>query len=276
MKRPAFQFYPDKWQSDKALRTCSIGARGLWMEICCVMHTCAPYGHLTDAKGRATADKDAAQLCGVGLAAYRKLFAELDDKGVPSRTPAGIIFSRRMVRDERLREVRAEGGILGAEHGSKGGRPKTPKGSSKGLANNPLPNPLDTPPVFVSASVSVSQTGKAKPTRARASPVALPDWMPPEAWQQWAKHRGSKLTPQAVTLQLGKLDALRKLGHDPAELIALAIESGWATFYLPRAVAPQARQEARAKVAGDIWKGSDDARRDDDERTIDGEAKRVA
>ena len=46
MKRPSFQFYPSDWLRDTALRSCSTGARGLWMDMICFMHEGKPYGHL--------------------------------------------------------------------------------------------------------------------------------------------------------------------------------------------------------------------------------------
>jgi len=45
-KRPSFQFYPSDWLRDTALRSCSIGARGLWMDMICYMHEGNPYGYL--------------------------------------------------------------------------------------------------------------------------------------------------------------------------------------------------------------------------------------
>jgi hypothetical protein len=45
-KRPAFQFYPGDWLRDMALRSCSMEARGLWIEMLCLMHDAVPYGHL--------------------------------------------------------------------------------------------------------------------------------------------------------------------------------------------------------------------------------------
>lgn len=112
MKRPAFQFYPSDWRSDAALQSCSIAARGLWWELCCVMHECSPYGHLT-INGGPMPDESAARLVGVTLRDFRKLVAELEAAGVPSRTADGALFSRRMVRDEHVREVRAASGRLG-------------------------------------------------------------------------------------------------------------------------------------------------------------------
>jgi hypothetical protein len=47
VKRPAFQWYPGDWRRDTALQSCSIAARGLWVEMLNLMHDGEPYGHLT-------------------------------------------------------------------------------------------------------------------------------------------------------------------------------------------------------------------------------------
>lgn len=41
---PSFQFYPADWRNDLALRSCSPAARGVWMDIICLLHTAAEYG----------------------------------------------------------------------------------------------------------------------------------------------------------------------------------------------------------------------------------------
>ncbi|WP_150125818.1 hypothetical protein [Sphingobium sp. RAC03] len=132
-KRPAFQFYPGDWRTDPGLRLCSLLARGLWIEMMAIMHEGEPYGHLT-AQGRAISDDMLARLVGEGAAAVKRAIKDLEVNGVFSRTDAGVIYSRRMVRDEAIREARAAGGSLGkghgekgASHGTKGGRPRKDK-----------------------------------------------------------------------------------------------------------------------------------------------------
>ena len=182
MKRPAFQFYPADWRKDAELQSCSIAARGLWHELLCVMHECEPYGHLT-LNCKAMPDTNAARLVGVEAREFRKLLAELEAVGVPSRTSDGILYSRRMVRDEQLRNSRAEGGIAGGEHGAKGaahgakgGRPRKETGDKK----PPLPNeqkpPLEPPPSSSSSSSVVLPTGVATSTE----PVAVDNSATPE------------------------------------------------------------------------------------------------
>jgi hypothetical protein len=88
----------------------------------------------------------------------------------------------------------------------------------------------------------------SEPTKAPAAP--LPSWVPADAWELWRKHRGRKLTAQARKAQLSKLATLRLQGHDPAAVIALAIESGWSTFYPPR---PATKRDKHEAVSVAIW-----------------------
>ncbi|MCA3699686.1 MAG: hypothetical protein IOB84_07845, partial [Brevundimonas sp.] len=109
------KFYPADWQSDEGLRSCSLAARGLWVEMLAIMHKAEPVGHLL-VSGRAPANRVLAILCGATVKETERCLAELEDAGVFSRNEAGVIFSRRMVRDEeRAAEDKA--------NGAKGGHP---------------------------------------------------------------------------------------------------------------------------------------------------------
>lgn len=112
MKRPAFQFYPGDWQRDAALRACSVGARGMWIEMMCVMHQADPYGYLVLNSNPIEAAQ-LARMVGSSEKEAARWMAELQSSGVFSMDDSKRIFSRRMVRDEELREKRGAGGILG-------------------------------------------------------------------------------------------------------------------------------------------------------------------
>lgn len=134
LKRPAFQFYPADWRKDMALHSCSVSARGLWIDMMCIAHECDPYGHLT-VNGTPMSAAQIGRHSGLTERECAKLLAELERAGVLSRTQEGAIYSRRMVADEGLRNRRADGGKAGSEHGHKGahhgikgGRPKAPRG----------------------------------------------------------------------------------------------------------------------------------------------------
>lgn len=165
MKRPAFQFYPADWRKDVELQSCSMAAQGLWINCMCIAHECEPYGHLT-INGKAMTPAQLGRQVGLPARECETLLAELLDAGVARKTDEGVIYSKRMVNDERLRNVRAEGGkggsshgSKGAEHGSKGGRPK----ANNGGLETPLKTPLSSdeepplkPPPSSSSSTSVN------------------------------------------------------------------------------------------------------------------------
>ena len=103
MKRPAFQFYPGDWLNDAGLRLCSLPARGLWIEMMCFMHQASTYGHLLIA-GRSPSIEELARLLGQRDISVTEWVQELDTNKVFSRTDDGVIYSRRMVQDEKKRQ----------------------------------------------------------------------------------------------------------------------------------------------------------------------------
>lgn len=166
MKRPAFQFYPADWRKDLELGACGYIARGIWFEMLCVMHEAQPYGFFVR-NGSPIPDEAAANLLRCPVAVYRKAVAELELNGVLSRDADGLIFSRRMVRDERLRNVRADAGRLGGNPNlvnQNASKPKPP--------DNHRVKQSPTPSSSSSSSSSTSDKaygeGSADPPRAQA------------------------------------------------------------------------------------------------------------
>jgi hypothetical protein len=175
LKRPAFQFYPADWRKDMALQSCSVSARGLWVDMLCIAHECEPYGHLT-VNGKAMTPAQIGRHTGLTERECSKLLDELADSGVSSVTAEGVIFSRRMVRDEEVRNKRAEGGKAGSEHGEKGavhgvkgGRPKKVRGVSE--------PPIEPPP---SSSSSSSSSEENPLTPKGADPEGFAEF-----WNSW-------------------------------------------------------------------------------------------
>lgn len=110
------KWFPHKYRDEVGLRFCSFAAEGLWMAILMRMHTNDPYGHLTLA-GRAPSPKEMAKILGKGTASQiQSGLEELEHERVFSRTSDGIIYCRRMVRDNRRR-------LIAKENGSHGGNP---------------------------------------------------------------------------------------------------------------------------------------------------------
>lgn len=116
---PWLKFYPSDWRSDPALRMCSLPARGLWMEMLCLMHEATERGSLL-VNGNPVSDKQLAALAGVSLRETVSCLAELEAAGVFSRDN-GIIYSRRMRRDTERAERDKANGKGGGNPSLKGG-----------------------------------------------------------------------------------------------------------------------------------------------------------
>lgn len=206
MKRPSFQFYPADWRKDAALQSCSMAAQGLWINLMCIAHECEPYGHLV-VNGKPMLPAQIARLVGLSAKECERLLDELLDAGVSASNQEGAFYSRRMVRDEEVRNRRAEGGKagsefgkLGAEHGRKGGRPRKETGDKK--------PPFNPPP---SSSSSTSVNTPPPPTREAASSEVFPI---AEGWQP-----SPAFTTQAKLLGLPVLDA-QTMAEGTSEFIA--------------------------------------------------------
>lgn len=100
-RRPWFKFHTQDWRADPNLRMCSPAARGLWADMLSLMHEAEPYGHLL-VGGVAPSNAQLARLLSIDEALIGALIGDLSDNLVFSRTNAGVIFSRRMVRDAEV------------------------------------------------------------------------------------------------------------------------------------------------------------------------------
>ena len=105
---PWLQFYPADWESD-SIAGCTLTAQGLWLRMLFAMHTSRSYGCL-EIDGKAIPDEMMFRRCGcANVEEYQGLLAELFTAGVPSRRPEdGVIYSRRMVRDQQERDSTAQ------------------------------------------------------------------------------------------------------------------------------------------------------------------------
>jgi hypothetical protein len=128
--RPSFPFYVDDWLSDPNLKMCSMEARGMWIDLLCLMWRAPERGTLTymdaEANVKQMTTKHIAKLVGEDTATIARCIKELDYNGVFSKSSGTKIYSRRMVRDAHISEVRAEAGRKGGskQTGSKTEAPR--------------------------------------------------------------------------------------------------------------------------------------------------------
>jgi len=117
--RPAMLFYPGDWQREPSLGLCSLAARGLWIDMLCLMFFAEKRG-LLQANGKQMESTQLAILVRTDEVTVNGLVTELETAGVFSRLDDGTIYSRRMRRDSLLSEIRSDAG-------KKGGRPRSEK-----------------------------------------------------------------------------------------------------------------------------------------------------
>lgn len=196
MKAPSFQFYPGDWMRDPALRAVSLAARGLWIDMLCLMHESPRRGYLCFSDEEGMKFEHLARIFSVEKRTLKRLLDELETCRVFSREN-GIIYSRRMVKDQHLTEIRREAGKAGgnpallkqsAKQNPQGvliqneQQKPTPSSSSSSSYKTPLPPSADA------SGESVSDKPISKAAMARELERKQTEWF--EAWWKtvWRKH----------------------------------------------------------------------------------------
>ncbi len=209
-KRPSFQFYPSDWLRDTALRSCSTGARGLWIDMICFMHEGNPYGHLK-VGDKVILPVNLARMVGETLEVVEGWLKELNHAGVYDLTEDGTICSRRMIRDENLRQIRALGGKLG-------GNPALINGDKVNLKVKQKVKQKSTPS-------SSSSSSKEKP-----NDVERPDDVAEDLWIDFKKHRVAKNAQVTNRVINGLRKQATKAGLNLSEAMEMMIVNNWQGF----------------------------------------------
>lgn len=116
---------------DPLLRSVSLEARGLWIDMLCVMAENDPRGYF-QINGEAPSETQSCRMLGCTGEELRRGLEELRRSGVFSVTSNGVIYSRRMVKDDQLIKIRQKCGKMG-------GNPMLKKGHKNPYYNSELP-----------------------------------------------------------------------------------------------------------------------------------------
>ncbi|MBL3563486.1 DUF4111 domain-containing protein [Rhodovulum sulfidophilum] len=116
---------------------CGLAARGLWVEMICLMHEATPYGHLR-VNGQSPTDAQLGVLVGAAPDQITAMLGELEAAGVFSRTRAGVIYSRKLTR-------MAKKAATARNNGRRGGNPTLSKGKGNPVTDNPPDKGRDKP-----------------------------------------------------------------------------------------------------------------------------------
>lgn len=117
--------------------------------------------------------------------------------------------------------------------------PFTPRHAGTPATVSPVTNDAETPATLaphprhagtqsVIEPLEPSIDAKAsKRAREQKPDIVIPDWIPQPAWSGWLASRKAKATPHVVELAIGKLEKLRRDGHDPGEVLNQSSLNGW-------------------------------------------------
>lgn len=131
------KFYPSDWRGDPALSICSLAARGLWIEMICIMHEADPYGTLSF-RGKPIGSELLARMASLPVGEVEQALAELREAGVFDVQKNGVIFSRKMKRARKMREK--------GEENARKRWDRTHKQLSENKGKKPNPNGIPNTP----------------------------------------------------------------------------------------------------------------------------------
>jgi hypothetical protein len=209
---PYIKFYGRDWLGDTMLRMCTSEERGVWIDIMCVMMSGEPYGHLS-INNKAMTDAEVSRIIGIDEQTFKGILYRLEERGIPSRTESGILFSRRLVREHHKFIACSEAGKRG------GGNPRIKKNTK---ARSHIPE--------AKGSLKVS----FKPTfKGVVESGNMPKCLDSEhdfgiAWDSWVEFRAEKRKKLTRKMVLSQLKFLSEMGKALAiESIEQSIRNGW-------------------------------------------------
>lgn len=210
-KSPGFWFFTGDWMKDPELRFCSIFARGLLVDLLCLMFESKTMGFLCRPDGGPRDDIEIVDAI-AGGSREEKLSAlvELVNSGVLSRDSDGVLFSRRLARLSDVSKERSKAGS---------------KGGSKTQAKLKQTNKQNR---GVTDSDSVSDTSNRY---TYSSPVilAFDSEEYKESWSKWMAYRSQVKDSFVDDYQAQENQIfLKRLGEAGAiDAITYTISNGW-------------------------------------------------
>lgn len=194
----ATRWWWSDWMGDLGLRKASLAARGLWIDMLAIMSSEEPIGYLTDG-GQPMSDIQLSRLVGSTPAEVRTLLDELDRLHIFSRTKGGLLYCRRIVRDEiNARKNR--------DNGKKGGNPALLTKRSSARGNPPPDNPPDNDRLKRAPGIPLLKKERIPPPSSSTTPAPAPAEGPPGGGGG-SSDEGGGVAPQADAL-LAQVESL--------------------------------------------------------------------
>jgi hypothetical protein len=205
----------------------------------CFMHEGSPYGYLKVGDKVILAD-NLHRMVGETLEVVEGWLHELELAGV-FNVDNGIICSRRMIRDEQLRQKRAEGGKLG-------GNPNLMDKIKVNLKVEQEVKQIATPSSSSASSSSIKDISQGKPAKPKRKTSISDDFSVSQRVKEWAKQKGfDKLDEHLDAFtRKAKMNGYQYLDWDLAFMEA--VREDWAKIRGKQSFAQQAADIARTTV----------------------------
>lgn len=113
-KSPGFWFFTGDWLKDPELRFCSIFARGLLVDLLCILFEANERGYASKPNGEPRSDEEIVDAVSGGSREQKlQALRELEASGALSRDNRGVLFSRRLARLAEINQTRKQSGSKG-------------------------------------------------------------------------------------------------------------------------------------------------------------------
>jgi hypothetical protein len=207
-----FHFYPGDWMKDPELRRCSPAARGIYVDLLCLMFECEERGVLSTGGEPWTDDEIAGAIPGDSSVVLSCLHELVGKRVLKRRANSGALYSNRLIRDEEQRQIKAKAGRKG---GKRSARARRSKSEANHQAQPQAPSDSD--------SDSVNGSLGEIPEALRTEKVR-------EALREWCAHRKAKKKP--FSKQAARM-CFRKWADEewPAARVVAAIQHSIANDY---------------------------------------------
>ena len=240
---PAMQFYPADWQSDPGIRALGFFDRGVWFEMLCVMHFSSERGVLL-LNGRAMTDDEIARSLGLDKQILTTTLTTLLSSGVANRRESdGAIYSRRMVRDEYIRQERIKAG-------KSGGNPNLLKQNpTTGVNQNPTPSSTSTSTSTstnnrkesIDAPLSGAAVESTKPKKSKSIEDRFQELQFPNEWnstacyamRKWLEYRSEIRKPLTARSLQAQIENYKSSPDEFIRAVNHSIGKGWVGLFAP-------------------------------------------
>ncbi len=215
---PAFQFYPSDFLSDENVILMSNQAVGCYIKLLCV---CWKEGSIPSDLSKLT------KLCNETPETMAELWPSLEPcfKQNSHGRMTNPRLEREWLKQQGFRKERSESGKRGASK----------RWKDKLLNSSAIAKPMAEP--MANDSSSSLSSSLIKKEIKKKEVVILPEWLDPDLWKEFLKHRRKLrkvMTEYAQELMLKKLEWLKQKGHNPEHLLKDAIVKGYQDVFEPK------------------------------------------